>query len=95
MFNLYNDSYQNTFELASYLWEMNYSQTSNKGHSKEDKGQTKSSLPYKITPERAQPLYKGQKAGSRACPLFGGFTVIIIASAIADWDISYSHNFTY
>ncbi len=31
--------------------------------------------PYKITSERGQPLCKGQKAGSRACPLFGGFTV--------------------
>ena len=25
--------------------------------------------------KRGQPLYKGQNAGSRACPLFGGFTV--------------------
>ncbi len=41
-----------------------------------NKGQTKSTLVlytlHKITSERGQPLYKGQNAGSQACPLFRG-----------------------
>ncbi len=33
---------------------------------------------WKITSERGH-KFKGQKAGSRACPLFGGFTVCLLA----------------
>ena len=31
---------------------------------------------YKITSKRGLPLYKGQKAGSQVCPLFGGSTLL-------------------
>ena len=41
---------------------------------KEDR--TNLSIVYKITSKRGQSLYKGQKAGSQVCPLFGGPTVI-------------------
>ncbi len=67
-----------------------YSSTSNKGHSERVQSKSTHSI---------QSLYKGQEAGSRACPLFRGFTVCMsvrILHRTCDADLTaYSRSFLF